>query len=138
MKKLIFCSALLLQSLLTMTVHAGEVGKGVLMVRYGAANTNANYEKEDGYPDTLSGISILCKEGVTANTKANFDLLVKSDKNRPSTISQGGGALSTLVINDGAKVVTDPIPGSPNHCLINNIKLSKIKGVWSIPLYSIP
>ncbi len=137
MKKNIFCIAIVLHSF-SAIAYAGDVAKGVLLVRYGAANTNPNYEKDDGYPDTLSGVSVLCRAGITANTKANFDLLVKSDKNRPATINQGGAALSTVVINFGAKVVTDPLPGSPNHCLINGIKLSQVKGAWSIPLYTIP
>lgn len=137
MKKHIFYFAVILQSLSALA-YAGEVGKGVLLVRYGAANINANYDKEDGYPDTLSGISVLCRAGITANTKANFDLLVRSDTNRPATLTQGGAALSTAVINFGAHVVTDPLPGSPNHCLINGIKLSQIKGAWAFPLYTIP
>lgn len=137
MKKHIFYFAVILQSLSALA-YAGEVGKGVLLVRYGAANINANYDKEDGYPDTLTGISVLCRAGITANTKANFDLLVRSDTNRPATLTQGGAALSTAVINFGAHVVTDPLPGSPNHCLINGIKLSQIKGAWAFPLYTIP
>ena len=137
MKKHIFYFAVLLHSLSALA-YAGEVGKGVLLVRYGAANTDMNYEKEDGYPNTLTGISVLCRAGITANTKTNFDLLVRSDTNRPATLTQGGAALSTVVINFGAKVVTDPLPGSPNHCLINGIKLSQVKGAWAFPLYTIP
>lgn len=137
MKKHILYFAVFLLSFSALS-YAGEVGKGVLLVRYGAANIDANYDKEDGYPNTLSGISVLCRAGISANTKANFDLLVRSDTNRPATLTQGGAALSTVVINFGAHVVTDPLPGSPNHCLINGIKLSQIKGAWAFPLYTIP
>ena len=137
MKKPILYSVFILQSFSALA-HAAEIGKGVLLVRYGAANKDLNYEKDDGYPGELSGISVLCKVGINANTKANFDQLVKSDKTRPTSIKQGGGALSTVVINSGAKVVTDPLPNNPNHCLINGIKLSQIKGVWTNPLYPIP
>jgi len=37
---------------------------------------------------------------------------------------------TTTVINYGGHVLKDPLPGNPNHCLINGLKLGQIKGMW--------
>lgn len=103
----------------------GAVGKGVLIVRGGAANTDANYDKEDRDANSrLEGVSILC---ASKNSQTAAEL-VQTDKSRNWGSYMSGS--STAVINQGGQVVMDPQPKNPNHCLLNGLKLGQIKGLW--------
>jgi hypothetical protein len=105
--------------------QAAEVGKGVLIVRGGAANTDANYAKEDQDSNgRLERISALCASSGSQTAAA----LVASDTTRVWGAFMSGN--TTTVINSGGHVLKDPLPGNPNHCLINGLKLSQIKGMW--------
>lgn len=108
------------------SAQAGEeVQKGVLIVRGGAANTDANYDKEDrDSNDRLQGVSILCARR-SSQTAAE---LVQTDRSRAWGNYMSGS--STAVINYGGHVVTDPLPQNPNHCLINGLTLAQLKGLW--------
>ncbi|WP_415754075.1 hypothetical protein [Pseudomonas leptonychotis] len=105
--------------------QAEEVGKGVLVVRGGAANTNANYDKEDQDSNgRLQQVSVLCASSGNQTAAA----LVATDTTRV-----WGGYMSgntTTVINFGGHVVKDWKEGNPNHCLINGLTLGQIKGMW--------
>src|ERR1700750_2448166 len=98
-----------------------------LLVRSGAANTSANYANEDeDINGKLEGVSVLCKE--IDETAAEVAKLVKTDKTR----NWGGGPtwwVSTVstATGQGGKVVIDALDRNPNHCLINGLKLGKIK-----------
>nr|WP_019366196.1 hypothetical protein [Pseudomonas luteola] len=109
-----------------------EVPKGVIMLRadaYGAkANDDKNYTKDERRDnDILERVSALCGSSEINNARA----LIESDETR-----KWDGymiANSTSVLKIGGKVVRDPLDNNPNHCLINDVKLSKLKGIWSAP-----
>ncbi|MCS3802703.1 MULTISPECIES: hypothetical protein [Chromobacterium] len=123
-------------SVFSTAVIAENVPRGSLVVRYGAANTDENYAKEDGYPDgKMQSISAVCSPGNEAVSEVNVKNLIRSDKGHPSAdrLGKAGATNASSLIGAGATVVKDPIKSkNPNHCLINNIKLKDIKGVWTI------
>ncbi|MFP6800893.1 MAG: hypothetical protein VCA39_17495 [Pseudomonas sp.] len=105
--------------------QAEDVAKGVLIVRGGAANTNANYDKEDQDSNgRLRQVSALCASSGSQTAAA----LVATDTTRVWGAYMSGN--TTTVINLGGHVVKDPLRGNPNHCLINGLTLSQIKGMW--------
>lgn len=117
---------LLLSALAAGAVQAAEVGKGVLIVRGGAANTDNNYRKEDrDSNDRLYRVSALCASSGNQTPAA----LVATDTGWAFGATYMSGS-STTVINYGGHVVKDPLPGNPNHCLINGLTLAQIKGMW--------
>src|SRR5690606_26886427 len=96
-----------------------------MLVRGGAANTDANYAKEDqDINGRLQGVSVLCASAGNQTAAA----LVATDTTRVWGPYMTGN--STTVINYGGHVVKDPLPGNPNHCLINGLSLGQIKGMW--------
>lgn len=102
--------------------------KGWLVLRDGAANTDANYAKEDrDINGKLQGVSVLCAD--KSDTAQNVQALIASDQTRAWGVNPGRTRVSTIV-NLGGQVVTDPLPNNPNHCLINGLTLPQIKGVW--------
>lgn len=109
-----------------------DVPKGALVVRYGAANTDINYATQDGYPGTLQNVSALCSKANSGVDQAKVEALIATDANHPKDLKQAGGANASTLINKNATVSTDPLPDSPNHCLISNIELKHIKGAWKM------
>jgi hypothetical protein len=104
---------------------AEDIGKGVLIVRGGAANSEANYDKEDrDINGRLQGVSALCANSGNQTASA----LIQTDNTRTWEAYMSGN--TTTVINYGGHVVKDPLDGNPNHCLINGLKLPQIKGMW--------
>ncbi|HVI56641.1 MAG TPA: hypothetical protein VM621_16490 [Luteibacter sp.] len=102
--------------------------KGWLLVRSGAANTDANYDKEDSDSNgKLHGVSVLCA-GIS-DTPAKVQQLIATDGTRVWGPNRGVAQASTA-INLGGNVVLDALPNNPNHCLINGLTVSKIKGIW--------
>lgn len=102
-----------------------NVPKGWRMVRAGMPNADANYAKEDRDPNgKLQHVSALC--GPDTMTAA---ALVATDNTRQwgDSYMQGN---ATTVVNLKGSVVKDPQPGNPNHCLIDGLSLSQIKGIW--------
>ncbi|MGK0600174.1 hypothetical protein [Yokenella regensburgei] len=108
------------------------VPKGALVVRYGAANTDANYAGQDGYPGKLQNVSALCSKDNSGVSKEKVLALIKTDPNRSKDWKQAGGANASTLINKNATVKADPLPNNPNHCLISNIELKNIKGAWQM------
>ena len=107
------------------SAQAEEVGKGVLIVRGGAANTDANYAKEEQDANgRLEHVSALCASAGNQTAAA----LIATDTTRVWGPFMSGN--TTTVINYGGHVLKDPLPGNPNHCLINGLKLGQIKGMW--------
>jgi hypothetical protein len=105
--------------------QAEEVGKGVLIVRGGAANTSVNYDKEDQDSNgRLQGVSVLC----ASNGSQTAAALVATDTTRVWGAYMS--SITTSVIKFGGHVVKDRQPGNPNHCLINGLTLGQIKGLW--------
>lgn len=106
-------------------VPAVNVPKGSLMVRSGAASTDANYGKEDRDPNgRLQHVSALCgPDGMKAA------VLVATDHTRQwgTNYMQGN---ATAVVNLKGNVVKDPLPNNPNHCLIDGLNIGQIKGIW--------
>lgn len=101
--------------------------KGWLLIRGGAPSTDANYSNDDvGSNGKLQGVSVLC-QGVS-ETPANINNLIASDTTRV----WGAHRISsvTTVVNLKGNVVIDALKGNPNHCLINDLTLSQIKGIW--------
>ena len=118
--------------LLASSAMAENVPKGALVVRYGAANTDDNYMNQQGYPGVLQAVSALCTDSAQAVTAENVKELIKTDKKHPKTLSKAGAANASTLIKQGATVVKNALPGNPYHCLINNITLKSIKGVWQM------
>lgn len=107
------------------------VEKGVLLVRRGDPTQNANYEKEDGYPDgELMGVSVQCNPEVQYTTNTS-----KRQKRINTLIRNQAGfdkykfANSTCIINHGGNIEND-MKGNKNHCVINSIELGDLKGCW--------
>jgi len=109
-----------------------DVPKGALVVRYGAANTDANYATQDGYPGRLQNVSALCTKTVSGVDKAKVEALIATDPGHPVGLKQAGGTNASTLVNKNATVSTDPLPNSPDHCLISNIELKNIKGAWQM------
>jgi hypothetical protein len=106
----------------------GPAPKGWLMVRDGVANRDANYANEDSDSNgALHGVSVLC--AASSDTPANITALIATDGTR-NWGANHGVATTTTAINLGGNVVKDPQPNNPNHCLINGLKTSQIKGIW--------
>lgn len=107
-----------------------NVPKGTLVIRYGAANTKANYAGQDGYTDgngdnKLQNVSALCADSTNSTQAA----LMASDHSYTG-VKASLTANSTTFINAGGNVVWDPLSNSPNHCLIMNIKLRAITSAF--------
>lgn len=109
-----------------------DVPKGALVVRYGAANTDANYASQDGYPGKLQNVSALCSKDNSSVDKTKTEALIRTDNGSPRDLKQAGATNASTLLNKGATVSTDPLPGNPNHCLISNIELKNIKGAWQM------
>jgi hypothetical protein len=108
--------------------NGDDAPKGWLLVRSGVANTDANYDKEDrDINDKLQGVSVLCAD--SSDTATNVQNLINTDTTRVWGANRGVARAST-VINLGGNVVIDALKGNPNHCLINGLTLSQIKGIW--------
>jgi len=102
--------------------------KGWLLVRSGVANATANYDKEDSDSnDKLQGVSVLCAD--ITETAVNVQNLINTDGTRVWGVNRGLTRAST-VINLKGNVVIDAMPNNPNHCLINGLTVSQIKGIW--------
>ena len=98
--------------------------KGWMVVRSGAANTNANYDKEDrDINGKLMNVSVLCK-----GTK-NAPALIATDGTRTWGATYGVSS-TTTIWNKGGKVYKDPLDDNPNHCLIDGLGLGDLKGIW--------
>ncbi len=109
---------------------AGDVPKGALIVRDGAANTDANYANQDKDPNgRLQQVSALCSAGAEQRSRANAQSLIGTDGTRTWATTYGTAQVSTI-INLNGTVVTDPLTHNPNHCLISGLTVPKIKGVW--------
>lgn len=107
------------------SAQAEDVAKGVLIVRDGAANTDANYQNQErDSNDRLDRVSALCARSNNQTVVA----LVATDTTRVWVGPMSGN--TTTVIKHGGHVVKDPLPGNPNHCLINGLTLAQIKGMW--------
>jgi hypothetical protein len=103
--------------------------KGWLLVRSGAANTDANYDKEDSDSNgKLENVSVLC-QGVTENA-GNIAALINTDKTRTWGATWGVSAVSTVLGQGGSVTIDSMGKKNPNHCLINGLTLGKIKGIW--------
>lgn len=124
----VLASCLMVLAFAAYAANGDNAPKGWLLVRSGAAKTNANYDKEDQDANgRLSGVSVLCQD--ISETPANIQRLIATDTSR----GWGGTyfvARASTVINLGGNVVIDALPGNPNHCLINGLTLSQIKGIW--------
>ena len=109
--------------------QAEDVAKGMLIVRGDAhafgPNKDGNYKNEErDINDRLVQVSALCANSGSQNATA----LIATDTTRV-----WGGYMSgntTTVIKFGGHVVKDWQEGNPNHCLINGLTLSHIKGMW--------
>ena len=102
--------------------------KGWLVVRSGVANDKANYDKEDSdINGKLEGVSVLCAN-IQDNPAAVVGL-INTDTTRVWGPNHGVASTTTIIKLDG-KVVIDALTGNPNHCLINGLTLSQIKGIW--------
>ncbi len=101
-----------------------QAPKGWIMVRAGAANTDANYAKEErNINGKLEQVSVLCAPPGTRPQN-----LVATDHTRKwGTYMQGRVA---SVVNYGGVVLKDPLKNNPRHCLINGLTLGQIKGIW--------
>jgi len=111
---------------------ADNVPGGSLIVRDGAANTDANYNGEDkDINNRLERVSALCSAKNQDRTRTNAQTLIGTDKTRTWAANYGTAKVST-VTGQGAKVVTDSQPKNPNHCLISGLTVSQIKGVWTM------
>lgn len=127
MKKTMFTAALatflLCGASLAVAKNGDPAPKGWLLVRGGAANTDANYAKEYEASDgTLQQVSVLC--GATNNAAG----LVATDTTRTWGAYMQSNV--TTVVNMKGNVVIDAQDGNPNHCLINGLTLPQIKGIW--------
>jgi hypothetical protein len=127
MKKTIITAALVTCLLgaasLAIAKNGDPAPKGWLLVRGGAANTDANYNKEyTASNDTLQQVSVLC--GATNNAPG----LIATDGTRVWGAYMESNV--TTVINKGGKVVLDAQENNPNHCLISGLILKDIKGIW--------
>ena len=111
------------------SAYAGDPApKGWLMIRGGAATTDANYGNEDSDDNgKLQSVSVLCAQ--LSESPANIQQLIATDSTRNWGATRGI-ASTTTAINLGGNVVKDPLKGNPNHCLINGLKASQIKGIW--------
>ncbi|SLM64443.1 MULTISPECIES: hypothetical protein [Dickeya] len=109
-----------------------DVPKGALVVRYGAANMDENYKNQDGYPGKLQNVSALCSQANSGVDSAKVKALIMTDAKHPNPLNQAGATNASTLINKNATVTKNPLPGNPNHCLINNIELKNIKGPWQI------
>jgi hypothetical protein len=107
------------------SAHAEDVAKGVLIVRGGTPNTSDYATQEQDINGKLERVSALCapRSSVTAAQ------LVATDNGWAFGANYMSGS-TTDVIKQGGKVVKDPLPGNPNHCLINGLKLGQIRGIW--------
>jgi hypothetical protein len=111
---------------------AGNVPKGALIVRDGAANTDANYANQDKDPNgRLQQVSALCSAGAEQRDRANAQSLIGTDDTRTWAATYGTAQVSTIINLDG-KVVTDPLTNNPYHCLISGLTVPKMKGVWQM------
>ncbi|GAD64020.1 hypothetical protein [Aquipseudomonas alcaligenes] len=112
------------------SAQAEDVAKGVLIVRGDAhgftPNQGDNYKNEErNINDRLEGVSALCASSGSQTAAAL--VLTDTTRNWAGYMSSN----TTTIINQGGKVVKDPLPGNPNHCLINGLKLGQIKGIWN-------
>ena len=107
------------------SAQAEDVAKGVLIVRGGSPNTSDYANQETDINGKLERVSALCapRGNMTAAQ------LVATDTGWAFGANYMSGS-TTDVIKQGGKVVKDPLPGNPNHCLINGLKLGQIKGIW--------
>jgi hypothetical protein len=102
--------------------------KGWLVVRSGLATDKANYEKEDSdLNGKLERVSVLCANA--HDEEDDIQDLIKTDKTRVWGANRGVSS-TTTIINLGGSVIIDALKGNPNHCLVNGLTLSQIKGVW--------
>ena len=106
------------------SAHAEDVAKGVLIVRGGHPNTSDYANQEQDINGKLERVSALC----APRSNMTPAQLVATDTGFAFPTYMSGN--TTSVINQGGKVVKDPLPGNPNHCLINGLTLGQIKGIW--------
>ncbi|HEX7130657.1 MAG TPA: hypothetical protein VF217_11425 [Rhodanobacteraceae bacterium] len=127
--RVVSMASALLCVMLSLAAAAGDPApKGWLVLRDGAANTDANYNKEDkDINGKLQGVSVLC--AATGDNAQDVQALIATDQTRAWGANPGRSRVSTIV-NLGGQVVTDPMPNNPRHCLINGLTLPQIKGVW--------
>lgn len=126
---LLACLAAL--SLSALAKDGDPVNGGWLMARSGAANTAANYSGEDeDINGKLERVSALCMKVDPVNA-ATVKAFVETDKTR--NWGQGPNwwiATVSTATGQGAKVIENPQPRNPNHCLISGLTVSRIKGIW--------
>ncbi|KAG9541064.1 hypothetical protein KCV01_g25766, partial [Aureobasidium melanogenum] len=99
-----------------------------LVIRSGQANKDDNYSGETRIGDRYFNISALC-----APRSTDPEALAATDTTRSWGNSQlWQTSSSTIIANkkQSGKIVMDPQKGNPNHCLINDVDVSYIKGVW--------
>jgi hypothetical protein len=107
---------------------AQDAPKGWLVVRGGVPNADANYTNEErDINDNLERVSVLC--GKFEDSPAGIQAITATDRTR-NWAGPRAASSTTTVINQKGKVVKDPLDNNPNHCLINGLPLSKIKGIW--------
>jgi hypothetical protein len=108
--------------------RAAEVGKGILIIRRGAANTKANYNKEDRDPNgKLMDVSVQCdpKTKYPGKPADRARLIANQAGFAPSMTAN-----STTFVNAGGHVVTSPMNGNRYHCSINSVTLSTAMGAF--------
>jgi hypothetical protein len=104
-----------------------SVGKGVLILRRGAADTKANYDKEDRDPnDKLMDVSVQCDP----KTKFPSDATKIAHLKGRTGIGASMTANSTTFINAGAKITTSPTKDNPLHCTIDSVKIGDATGAF--------
>ncbi len=107
------------------SAYAEDVAKGVLIVRGGNPNTSDYSNQEQDINGKLERVSALC----APRSSMNAAQLVATDNGWAFGAAYMSGN-TTDVIKGGGKVVKDPLPGNPNHCLINGLKLGTMRGLW--------
>ncbi|URX62580.1 hypothetical protein KR767_00355 [Luteibacter anthropi] len=104
------------------------VPDGWVVIRSGQANKDSNYANETRIGDRYFNISALC-----APRNTNPDALASTDTTRDWSGSElWQTSSSTIIANkkQSGKIVKDEQAGNPNHCLINDVDVTAIKGVW--------
>ena len=113
---------------------ADPVNKGALVLRSGAADGDDNYANQDVDSNgKLQDVSALCSPD--ASNKGKSADLITTDKTRNQNKlfqAKFGATQASTITGLGGKVVTDPLDRNPNHCLISGLKVSQIKGVWTM------
>jgi hypothetical protein len=112
-----------------------DLPPGALVVRDGPANVAGGYAGEDrDAAGRLLRVSALCTPALAARQRANGNALLSTDKTRPWKPWFGtyGTAQAGAIESLGGHVVADPLPDSPNHCLISGLTADDMTRVWTM------